>query len=912
MIDPMSIIRRSHFLQNWLVWAALRHFLPASHIRELSITIVDQLSGGRVEFGQLFEDLTTEGPEWLGLWVVRPLKTNSALAHYLQKRVRMFVCQSDSEVEFFVEGDLVAVQTQAHLLEQMIALGSSSIDIADSSLSHMSSAGQESANDFVATFKYGSSNIMNSTDISFLEGLKPLIERFEMPLAAVVAKHFGDLCVDLDDWKKASLLYLHAKDLLDRKNEFGWNDLHLSLRSIVTQSIAAVDRNIESARHAASRFDSELEGATLTEKTLLLTNATTDSLASALVVSNTNEVRNRRTDILLPPLVQRTHTLSSALANWVNREFDAARSSFQTVLRRQIALGCAFESRRTKMMFAHCLLDALAENSDSENRDSLFRHAMFLLIESEESDAVKKIQWSEQLVNRYVDQGCVERVIAHAEDYSGARIARQMTVLALFQCWSELISPDNVKISTAMLRYITSRALEALRPFSENESTGKASLSALKHLGIKRPELRGEIIEDITTIITKNISSRNFFAGGITALEIADIYLDVFPDDLLGEVIAVTIETLEGIKSPNGPWIVIRPALRLLVSDSVKRYARMESELGRRIVSLIMRFGLEQENEQARLLFYLYDFDPSLLREESIRTPLRGVIAIIEERALKINSSSSAENINALLLAPMISGHDGVRIAFDAIYKTLNSARDGKPSVCFSLVYQPLMTLANEHQRIMNEIDATDVEFRGWMENILEMILEVWRKAKETPSILSSFSFFSGNEANPVVVHNWTFATIQYAKSLKQENKIDQIIDELGEASPLLGAIKRARVVRFIAGQSSTENIDTIRSEESSVFYLTLGKRLASLREMDPDSAREMCSALLDQCFRLGPNEFDAAILCVAAHLNMDELAARCNHSDYLRRLRGKKDLELILVPILQSLGIVKQNGSSA
>ncbi len=111
---------------------------------------------------------------------------------------------------------------------------------------------------------------------------------------------------------------------------------------------------------------------------------------------------------------------------------------------------------------------------------------------------------------------------------------------------------------------------------------------------------------------------------------------------------------LEHTNPETGMWPIIRPALQVLVTKEVKALAKEIPELGQKIISAILRFGLKQESESARVIFYLHDFDVELLQDPSIKETLRESLQIVRQRAKRINSSDVVEKIQALLLAPII------------------------------------------------------------------------------------------------------------------------------------------------------------------------------------------------------------------------------------------------------------------
>src|ERR1700733_14982594 len=91
--------------------------------------------------------------------------------------------------------------------------------------------------------------------------------------------------------------------------------------------------------------------------------------------------------------------------------------------------------------------------------------------------------------------------------------------------------------------------------------------------------------------------------------------------------------------------------LDLILSPEVQSLSKQDQGLGHRIVSTVLRFGLNQKTEHVRLLYYLYRFDLASVHQEPTRTQLQEVILEVRRQALTINASNSMNNICALLLA---------------------------------------------------------------------------------------------------------------------------------------------------------------------------------------------------------------------------------------------------------------------
>ena len=61
------------------------------------------------------------------------------------------------------------------------------------------------------------------------------------------------------------------------------------------------------------------------------------------------------------------------------------------------------------------------------------------------------------------------------------------------------------------------------------------------------------------------------------------------------------------------------------------------------------------------MLFYLHDFDRSLLANPTVVERMREPIAHLRKRTTEIGSTRITETIKALLLVPAVSGYQGLK-----------------------------------------------------------------------------------------------------------------------------------------------------------------------------------------------------------------------------------------------------------
>ncbi len=97
---------------------------------------------------------------------------------------------------------------------------------------------------------------------------------------------------------------------------------------------------------------------------------------------------------------------------------------------------------------------------------------------------------------------------------------------------------------------------------------------------------------------------------------------------------------------------------------------------------------------------------------------------------------------------------------------------------------------------------------------------------------------------------------------------------------------------------------EAARVDDREAFYSALGRHLAHMQRTSEETRRAFCRVLLDQVLRFGPRAVDASVLLEAFRLGLVDGVADTDTAtvfrDYARRLRGQRDLGLVLRPILE------------
>jgi hypothetical protein len=127
---------------------------------------------------------------------------------------------------------------------------------------------------------------------------------------------------------------------------------------------------------------------------------------------------------------------------------------------------------------------------------------------------------------------------------------------------------------------------------------------------------------------------------------------------------------------------------------------------------------------------------------------------------------------------------------------------------------------------------------------------------------------------------------------------MSELLDRAAEVPSLRDHVMSGVGAESLFGGVVSFNSDKMRVESKEVFYSLLGSRLASLPRMQTDTAREVCSTLLNQCFRYGPNGADTGVFVLALSLREITGINKEAGSAYLQRLENQRALRMSLLPL--------------
>jgi hypothetical protein len=905
MSDDDAGVRERHLAQHWLTWTALRHLLPTGVLRDLVHLIVSKISVDTIKLDDLFEERRLSGLPALESWALRALPVNSPTAIYLQRRIQNFLWQTDSDAyPPEKEGDLATDRKDGPIdLEAAVRLGAIDFTVDPRVIRSVRPQVEQSLSVLAELVDIGSSIVRTANVDIFTGRLAQQLESVEAPLGIVMTKHLGDLCADIDEWSKAEVLYGLANERLSTFDEPAWQHYAETLHDIFLQSIATATRVTKGAGQSFVQLHNALEKASLGARPLLSMNAPFDAITARVQIeSGLQTTPERRGTLLAPPLYHDAHDLDSVMLCLAHKNFHDAQRACWAVLRRQIALGLASETRTTKAIYGCVVVAMLDEQDQTRAQINDFGLAIRLLVESGDYSNAEKITWSDKLVVAYVDENVVAEVIMVASRYKGSMIERQKVAIELFNSWISLLPDDRRPLANRMVRYIAKCAEESTAAFFANQDLGGRSLELLVGIAERRPELRRSNCDPVQSLILSKLETSTFWQVKRRALELAREYLEVLSERQSEDVIEKTLTMLEGIDPAVQMWPLVRPALQVLVSRPAARLAKEKPTLGKRVLATILRFGTEQSTESSSLIFYLRDFDSALLADASIISSVQPAVETLRKEVAKINSTAVVGQIQALLLSPTISGRKGVDDALNSLERILQSSETSHPSLGLPDAYAAVLMLVDRQDVFASELSIGRSEIDEKWNDIYSAVLNLWSVVKAKPLSIAQFSIPAATRPNPTIIHNWAFASVRIAESLAKKEPMMEALRSAMEQEVLRDPIALALVTGTKADEDVDIAPDKVSSENSSTFYSALGRRLALLPKLDARTARRLCRVLLQQCFRYGPRGLDAAIFVYATQYGLAGQFDPDAGANYLKRVEGNRELRLSLVPLLMNL----------
>lgn len=895
-------IRQRHFVGNWLAWVALRHFLPVSLMRELSSVMVQSMSANRLQLADLFDEEVYLNHGVADAWVVTPKLIEGPLASYLQGRIRSFVWKSDTTVFFDTQTNWSELPIPPSIVEAAADIGAGDLLLPNVLLDRFPQTDQVSIGSLIAAMRVAKQSSTQGSEQQFLEQIESVLSNVEMPLFAVSIKHLGDLLADGDNWSKAAALYRKVLDLCSGDDNAAWEEIRSSIVTITVQSLATSLRILHGDKAAADLYDVSRERWENINSILFNANSSHESLS--VHTTEKQWPRDDRTSILLAPQLISTHSLETPLFEWLNSQLADAHQHFWGVLRRQIGLGSTSQARVTKAFYARSLITELKAGVDTKQSPDMFLMAVRLAIESCHAKSASLIEWDEKIVGLYVDEASVEFVIQHAEAYEAVQSDRQFVAIELLSAWALHIPANKQSVATKILIYLADLAERYPASFYASKDVGVTCLKSLKQIAERRAEWRCTAPDRVAKAVIAHLTNNEWWTGASTAAETAIPYVGTFSELDLGRLAEAALVVLEKLSPSANFYVVVRPIQELLVSSKLRDFIRADSKLETRAITQILRFGLEQENDHALMMYHLRVFNVRLLEDKEIRKSLESAIAKIEERTKNINISSVLDNIQALLNASELCGVRGIQAAVDGLTRILTIEDGKRPNMVLPYAYGPLLMLANQHERIAASIEISDEEFKKLLRPLVGLLIRIWHSVKDNLTLFVPFSIPPSNKPSPVIVHNWAFVSIQFAEVLGEEKAVQDAIALAVRAQPTIAdTVERASVIRTLVATDYSIDTEAIRNESRDAFYLSLGRRLSLISSSATNDFPELCEVLLDTCFRHGPHDLDMSVFTIAVQRKIVVDERYAFYKAYMERLETDSDQFLNFMPLLRLLG---------
>lgn len=902
MAGDFTSIRSASYAASLLPWIVVHHFLPAGQLAEFSVALVEGLGGGDLRFGDLFEAQSSEGPDVLNAWLIQPKPVADGRARVLQEAVRVMAWQSDSSTSPAQHGPSGPEADLRNGLSAAFDLAHADCGTIESWLRHW-----KAAPDDLRILAETVGQVRDLAAAGAWPGLAAMAQgvrnRFAFPLSAILIKHLGDLAADVDCPALALELYAAAEHDLMAAQDPAWAALRADLSAIVVQSRAAMVRLTDGPAGAAAILNAALAASSIHSAALLHVNATLDAMEA------THQANDRlfffpddtRPSIVWSPQIHLAREFSYAFSYQAEKKYRNANQRFWAGLRRLIAGGSANLTREAKAHYARCLLEELDEITGRHLRPDSFGLAVRLLLESGRDDLAKATNWSKTVLEAYLDVAAIDASIRHISHIKGARPERLRVFITIAGNWLRGLPHEKVAEAEALMDFLAKTARDEVWSERTGRDFAGAAFKAIEKVAEARPEFRRLAAETLVDAIIIHLVAPGF-RSWIDALDVGSAVVDALTADPLRKLLDAILDRLEAIEPKTASWPVVRPALNILTDEAATNLWPGDTELARRSAMTILRYGLEQETERTRLLALLGTVNPFLPAESQQDPRINGIVTEIREQTRQINSTGVTANISALLASPAVSGLAGVADAVDGLRRILDSAVTDNASIAFAYAYSPLMMLTQRRDQIVADLGPAGADLDPLMRSLVGPLLAFWRAAANKPELMAPLSFPEPVAPNPVLVHNWTFASIGFARALGVETDLANAM-VAAAANPLLAkGIATGRAARLTAGDPEMFDLDEIASEPAQAFYAALGQRVVILRDAAQPIRHEILEGLVCCCLRHGPNGFDAVVFMLARNAGAAVDTQSLSYRDYRDRLAANRDLRIGLTPILDDL----------
>lgn len=885
--------RIDEFRARPLQWLVVHHLLDAGLVRELASALVSEISAGRLSLADLFEESPPAGDPAIADWFVATRDVRDDLALFLSRFVLGIIWRGDEAP--FVAPDGLGPEEKAWAQALNAALSLCWMDL-DSSPTIDSGARALSINDFASAIAEAHLAVREGTIARCLRRIDEATSEAPSLLSALFTKHVGDLFGDADCWDLALACYHRAGEKLS--DDVDWDGSGSRTKQILEQSIAMATWHLDGPEQAAALLEAFVSRSTIAQSPLPGLNATFDLINAKIARGSfSNAWPDRRSATYIAPLLVQSHHLDNAMTYASTGRFREAHRWFWASLRRQTALGGTIASWHTKGHYGQALIDGVEARLGRERLADDFARGVRMLVESGRTELADATTWSDRLVETYVSPAVLDELRKTATRSPGIRVERELVATALRREWLLAIPRDREDVARDMLADLAASAQLGAHTGMSSTNTGGLALMSLKKVATERPEFRALLGPELVSLLDE-LRKRSGPLTVAEAMEVAAQFVDGVDVDTAERLCERVIDVI-GELPPNAFWPVTRAASRLLGSDAASSFALRDGVFQRARSVALLKLALNSPSEQSSLLYLLRDVDPSVVREQIDTDGLGSIVEGIRERARDTSSSAATGNIHALLVAPKVSGEAGVADALDATARILGSAALALPSPSLQNGYEVLLLLARNGDRMAEDL-GPNFDLHRRARELIEPLRKVWQAATSRPLIFAGFAIPPRSTPDRVTVHNWTFATLEFAQWLHAGTLLDEELEAAAANELLAEGMSIARAVQ--ARASPTLDRRAVAMERADAFYAALGKRLVAIGSRSDADACDDLRTLLDRCLQLGPRGEDAALFLASRRTGVALDPAENAVIGYTAKLRRDAMLRLSLSPLLRSV----------
>lgn len=894
--------RERSFGAHYPAWVAVSHFLSPGLMRELAIVLVREASAGQLALGDLCNEIPPEGPGPLTTWAVQLTSEQDGFAGFLQDVVRALVWQTDVDMRRQAEDIDASDAPAARALETALVLASADFD---TMTSFFDGGGELEESLGILAGAIAHAAINGVSELPIVGAVESILSPLGAPLDALGLKHVGDLCIDADRGHDALAFYDRSLELVLSSDEPEWTDMLNALGDLTIQSRAAALWMISGPAAAADVLNKAIADEP-DMRSLLRINAGVDAMNARFRGDEYHG--DIRIALLESPQVQATHDLERPFEYWLTQKDKQAHRRFWAVLRRRIALGAIALTSEARGYYGRALLDHLGRELHSQRRPDEFSMALRLIVTSGQEESVGDEASGADLLAAYLTQETAEAVYQIATRHEGVRRDRLLVVTKLYRNWVTALTSDADFLAGHLIGRLADIAeAETGVPLLRGHDLGLASVKALKEIALARPEFIDRSSPRFADAILAQLGVAHFRA--ITfALELAVASSDDLAEEDLARCALAILNLVEARDPSEGSWL--RPALGFISSRAVRQLWDRDAGFGARCASELLRHGLGADRENRRLIALLEDILPHL--GGSLDDPRIGeAIRSMRTNATKTNNSGIPSDLSVLFSAPSIVGRDGIDDAIKGFVLNLETAQANRPSIAVAHLYDPLLSLTHHLDDIGAEFGLAPSEQIELVEPVVAALVRFWVASKDYPLVFAPFAIPFPTVPNPVVIQNWAFATLGFARRVGAESALREAMAFASENSDLSRAIALGIAVHLAADDPELLDRSTIIAEAREPFYASIGPRLAKLAAASNDGRNEAIMTLSEQCLLHGPNALDVGVFVLAQQAGLVPDVPDTVVKAYRTRLKRNRELRRSLAPLLDLAGFIREQERS-